>query len=734
MTADSPIPAELTSGRKKFISAALAALFSILLVVLRLQLWDLDLHVPVVYAGDALYETVLVKALAENGWNYHIARLDAPFGMDAVDFPIGCTLDQSVLKSLSFVIKNPFLLINLFWLLAIGAAAASAALFFQRLRVRAVASATFGALYGIIPFIFYRNLSHLTLIHFIVPAGAYIAWTLAQGESLPSFGKFFEPAQGRITRAAFILRLGLCLAIGLTYIYWAFFSCIALAIGCCLGFFRTKSKPILLATLIYGCVIGAAALADLTASFVYWSQVGPNTALNYKRPAEADIYGLKIRQMFTPIQNHPFPFMRTLRYKSIAAKFPYDDNEATSAALGLIGGTGFLLLLFAALSHSSGPTLGDQRLRLLGSFVIAFVLIAEVGGFGSLFNILFLHEFRAYNRISPFISLCSLGGLAIVVDRVLRHRGKLLQSAIAAGLLALGAFDQIPPSLFAAHKSVEAKFHRDRAFIRTLESRLPAGAMIFQLPHTGFPMDAGINERMGPYDNARAYLQSKTLRWSWGAMDGRRNSWAQETASLSLPDFLRRIVEAGFIGLLIDRNGFPETQIAALEKGGAEAELDHGGRWLYLDLRKLTEIYFANRSPQEQVILQDLARHPISVSWLSTFSTEERLDDTTWRWCGRRGIIHLENAASADQQISISASLRQPTKKPSTLLVSRGGEERELTLTDTPLPFRDTFTVKARSSLEISFEYRGDLLHVPADPRELAFQLQNFSLRPGSVD
>ena len=74
-----------------------------------MRLWQRDLAVPFVYWGDALYHSVLVKALAEGTWHYHIARLGAPFGLDAVDFPIGCTLDFAVIKILTAIVHNPFL-------------------------------------------------------------------------------------------------------------------------------------------------------------------------------------------------------------------------------------------------------------------------------------------------------------------------------------------------------------------------------------------------------------------------------------------------------------------------------------------------------------------------------------------------------------------------------------------------------------------------------------------------
>ncbi len=84
---------QMSPVRRNALTAVAAGLLSLLLTFLVMHLWRFDLTVPVVYWGDALYVNVLVKALTEGTWNYHIARLGAPFGLDAVDFPYGCTLD-----------------------------------------------------------------------------------------------------------------------------------------------------------------------------------------------------------------------------------------------------------------------------------------------------------------------------------------------------------------------------------------------------------------------------------------------------------------------------------------------------------------------------------------------------------------------------------------------------------------------------------------------------------------
>ncbi len=713
--------------RSNSLTAMAAGLLSVLLVFFRMRLWRLDLAVPVVYWGDALYNNVLAKALTEGTWNYHIPRLSAPFGMDAVDFPNARTLDFAVTKILTAIVHNPFLSANLYWLLTIAMAGVFAALFFRSLQISHLVSASFATLFAISPFVFYRNISHLELQQFIVPAAAYLAIDLARG-GVFGISESNPPLEGRSTPRRILLEcLAICVAIGLTYIYWAFFACIVIAVGCLIGLFRFGKKKFVLVALLYMTVIGAASVANESGSLLYWYRNGFNRALQYKFPAEADIYGLRIRQMLTPIDGHPLPLMRSLRDKIVAAGFPNDDNESICAALGTIGVIGFLILCCVAVGRPRGRILGDTRLRLLSGFVIALVLIAEVGGLGSLFNVFVVHEFRAYNRISPFIALFSLAAVAITVDALLAGTKRYSYWLLGGCLLIFGAFDQIPRAWFSNQPNGRRLFYEDQFFIRQLESRLPAGTMVFQLPHTDFTLDPA-PERMLLYDQARAYLHSKTLRWSWGAMKGRNHDWTAVTAELPLHEFIERIIFAGFGGVLIDRYGYKDSEVeqSVLSYLGPAAKFDLGGRWVFFDLRAFQEKLESSLSGEERARREELAKHPVYIEWLPSFSVSENSPENRFRWCGRNGTIRFVNDSSGGRVIDVTGKLQQFSPGSFNLFAERAGQLRQFVLSVDPVEFHDRFVLQPHSSGEIRMRFDGPLLIVPGETRELAFQAIDF--------
>jgi len=62
----------------------------------------------------------------------------------------------------------------------------------------------------------------------------------------------------------------ICVAVGLPYIYWTFFACIVIAIGCLIGFSRPRAKLISATALVYIFVVAVAVIARIGASFIYW--------------------------------------------------------------------------------------------------------------------------------------------------------------------------------------------------------------------------------------------------------------------------------------------------------------------------------------------------------------------------------------------------------------------------------------------------------------------------------
>jgi phosphoglycerol transferase len=275
-------------------------------------------------------------------------------------------------------------------------------------------------------------------------------------------------------------------------------------------------------------------------------------------PAYADISGLRIIHLLIPVPDHRLPLF-ALMSSRVRSVTPLSDGAAM-APIGMIGSIGFLILIAIALWRPLGRN--SRELDTLATWNLAALLLSTVGGFGAVFAWTISSSIRSYSRMSVFIALFSFAALLIVVQKFQIRR---LKSAVAIrvyysviGVLILGGlWDLVPPQSIGVD-AIRASVENDRNFVRTMESSLPRGAMVLQLPYDPFP-EAGNLNRMSRYDHMRGYLYSHNLRWSFGVMQGRdEDIWERNTAGMVLTDMLPIVRRAGFKAIYIDRFGYSD--------------------------------------------------------------------------------------------------------------------------------------------------------------------------------
>ncbi|MFN8093980.1 MAG: hypothetical protein U0599_17525 [Vicinamibacteria bacterium] len=392
--------------------------------------------------------------------------------------------------------------------------------------------------------------------------------------------------------------------IGFNYVYYAFFGCGFVLCACVVAHARRSGRRSVRAGLILLATTVAATALNLAPSFYVWSVRGRPLIVEDKLPLESETYGLKLRHMFTPLPDHAIGLLRQWSDANDAATFPLEtENETTR--LGLFGTVGFVLVLWRLLvrGEEAAASLGGVE-RAAGLLTIVAFLWATVGGFGSLFNLL-IPDIRAYNRIFPFVHFFALVGLAAGVDRLLSRLpasgSAVARRALAGLLLALGVFDQ----RFALG-GADLRYARDqgeivelRRLVESMESLLPPGARVFELPVASFPANDGI-EDMRVNDPGKPYLVSRTLRWSYPAFEDGVARWQRHVGGLPLPQMAAAAREAGFTAVLIDRLGYADRADGLLASPGvAAATILDGRRYVALDLRRLPAAEAARAAPPE---------------------------------------------------------------------------------------------------------------------------------------
>jgi len=241
-----------------------------------------------------------------------------------------------------------------------------------------------------------------------------------------------------------------------------------------------------------------------------------------------------------------------------------------------------------------------------GRLTLAAVLLATVGGFGSLFNLFVSAEIRAYSRLSPFIAFFSLVAVGLVAQR---WYGSTTRRSVLAPIglclvFVFGIYDQsraaAPLNFF--QDQIRSEWRELSAFVEPLESQLPADAMVFQLPVVTFLNELG-REQMLPFDHIKPYIVSNHLHWSYPALEDSVVVWQQHVGKLPPSQMVTALAQQHFSAIVIDRRGYSDNARGILEQFGvaraSDAILNETDRYIALDVRKLPQTAVpADRMPQ----------------------------------------------------------------------------------------------------------------------------------------
>jgi hypothetical protein len=540
--------------------------------------WDRDIRVPLAFSSDTLWYLMQSKGTVDNGWWWFNPRLGAPFGLDTLAYPSNSTLDQAFVWTVSRFVPHAIAAVNLTWALLVLLSGLSATWCLRMLGASPAGAFVAGTLFAFSPYALYRQVDHFSLVIYLVPFPCAAALRLASGEPHQRWGR----------RACAIVFAGLVL-LGLDYVYYAFFASFCIAAATFIGYVAQKDRRLLLTGALCIAIVSGSTFVNLTPSFYSWHVNGRPLILRDKVPAESEIYGLKIRQLISPVYPHYIgPFRRWVEAES-AARFP-NENENWSSRLGLIGTLGFLGLLSLLFVPDTRVSRTIASLRGASRLTLAALLLATVGGFGTLFNLLVSADIRAYNRISPFIEFFSLFAVVIAVDAfVARRRARIVAAAV---ILAVGIADQgqATQNLNRRYGDIAAEISRLNAAVETLERGLPDGAMVMQLPFRTYMNESDFG-RMKRYDHFKPYLASRHLRFSYPALSNEQVRWQQAAARLDLRTLTSRLAGQGFSAVLIDRYGYEDdgkaVTTALLRITGDARLILRTDRFVAVDIRGL---------------------------------------------------------------------------------------------------------------------------------------------------
>ncbi len=531
--------------------------------VLAYQLWRARAEVPFDLRGDARFNLMTVRNLVEQGWFQGSDRLGAPFGLDLHDFPLGgSNLQFALLWLLALAGGSAGAVMNAYLVVTFVAVAVTAGFVFRWLGLSEPVAAVFAVVYTFLPYHFYRGEHHLFLsAYWAIPLAVYLALSIAQDQPL------FE----RVSRRTGVT-LAVCAVIGSTDPYYAAYAILLVLVAGGLLALRSRTLRAAVPAVAVTVVITAVLVVNVSPSLVHRQRHGPNPAAAERFPVESEVYGLKPAALVLPRSDHRLPGLGNLaeRYAD-ESPIPSEGGQA----LGLLGVVGLVWLLLVAAAAMVGSPFTVRRPALhinLAVLAVACLLVGTVGGGSILIGYFITPQFRSWARLSVVIAFLALAAAGHLVDgwrdRRLGGHSSRMTSAVLAALLVVALLDQTSGADVPPYGRNAAEWATHRAFVTGIERRLPAGALVFQLPVVPFPESPRL-ARMKDYDQFFGYFHSRRLRWSYGGIKGREADWQRALGGQPTRLLLDRLAAVGFAGLTVDRFGYAD--------GAAKLEAELGG-------------------------------------------------------------------------------------------------------------------------------------------------------------
>jgi phosphoglycerol transferase len=708
---------------------------AMLVAVFVLRLWKADLHVPLGGSqGDTVFNMMIVKDAITSGWIQVNDQLGAPFGQHLLDFPVlsGDNLQYLLIKALGFGSDDVAAVTNVYFLLTFALTAGTAYAVFRGLGVSRAATAVCAILFSALPYHYFRNESHLLLSGYeSVPLGAFLVMSVLLGRDRLRRRDGVGGLRGWLSTTT-LVTLASCVVIGSASVYYATFTVVLLVLVTPLAALAARTwRRMIEGIALIALVVGVMAV-NLAPNLIYGFVHGPNPLTAKRSPAESEIYSLNLAQLVLPINSHRLEPLAALKLRYGGTTPIPSESTASLGAVGTVGLlTGILFLLACALAGR----LPRGRWRIAhaaGAVGLLGLLVGTTGGVSSLIAYLLTPQVRGWNRISVFIAFFSLIVVAVLLDSLRerlapRRRGAWLAGVALGAVAVVGVLDQTSPSMVPQYDAARADWANDGRFVKAIEQRLPGKAMIYQLPYAAFPENPPV-VAMLDYDQARGYLHTDRLKFSYAAMKGRPDDWSTALAGTPTRYMLESVAAAGFQGLWIDRYGYAdraqklESELKPL-LDGQRPLVSENGRLAFYDLRGFASAFRADVGSDNVDALGRATLHPVIVTYGDGFYDSESQGGTSWRWMASSADIGLENRFDAREVTAVIHVL--PTARPAKLTIRwPDGSVQDVRTGRAVTTVRRTLRLQpGASTVKLETDSPGPARRAAGDQRDLRLQV-----------
>jgi len=723
----------------RYLPYIIASVFSFSIMAFIHGLWRIDIRIPFVFVGDALFHNFFVKNAIDSDLFLRSDMFGAPFGIHFFDFPSMAFFDVLLIRTIGLFSGNWAVVINSFYFLTYPLTAAISVFVIKRMGLSNSIAVLIGVLYSILPYHFYRNIGHLNLTgYYFIPFIAllvYLAYIETDGffHSKSIDGKLKINFRSKNFRLCIIISA--CL--GMASLYYAFFAVLTIVLAIVVVYGMERNIQIIKLMSIFVVAICCTVILVMIPSIVFIIINGPNPDAVTRNPDNFNLYSLTISHLLMPIPGHVSGFMQNVR-EVFQADNSLVINENSNSTLGIIGGLGFISSFFF-MFWNLRLVKNDQNkkvIKLLSILIVTLFVIATYGGFGQLIFLL-IGQIRAYNRLSLFIAFFSLIIVGIFLQELtlrLKNRAKHIMTIIITALLLIGVFDASSSHFRVDQRGIINQMENIEEFVSEIESIMPSGAMVFQLPYTGNNPLFIPAHNVDYYTHFRPLLASDTLRWSYGAPYGRpEDYWQRYVSSQNHDRFLDIISFAGFEGVYVDTHGYiddgDEIKSVFEYLTGSAPVTCRENRYIFFDIRNYADNLMSSLSQNELRI--EKARAMQYVIFSSGFYYQEIDYENNWRWSSKESRIEI--SVEKPSIFTFSAVASTLFSDYSYLKISFDGNENVYTINAEGTMIEFELFMKTGRNI-IKFETDAQKANIPNDMREMHFKITNPSANLEIID
>lgn len=479
----------------------------------------------------------LAQATGQSWFGLIHHSLGAPFTADLSLAFIPDDLQIEFIRVLSHLTHNPFVAVNLFYLLTFGLCGVTFLFLADQFKLSRWISSPLALSYAWLPYHFTRmDAGHAFLAaYYMIPVGVIYLHRLFEYLT-GSLTAFFPTTT--LKRVGFVLGI---VAVGSSGTYYGvFFALLAMT----MILLVPQQDQSLRVTAERGGMTALVSFFFIAAPFIriVSSQLGGLKTTITRSPEESVQFGGSIARLLVP-------WGVWLPTKLRPVVLPTEFEWTISPILGVVGV--WILLIGIAISLA-GRSHANTNIRSVRYIFIWAILFYTASGISLVFAYAINPSFRSWNRLSVVIMTLALLALGDTLKSFSKfHRiwlPVLLLFAIASQLSPLNA-SGIGPEPDTISKET---FNSLQQVASIIQQETKRGCQILQLPIMAFP-EGGQVGQVGNGAHLWLPLLTSGFKWSYGAPKGTRaGDYWPSLGSESIPSLVKLVKQSTFCSIIID--------------------------------------------------------------------------------------------------------------------------------------------------------------------------------------